>query len=105
MRPAGSNGKTIVTYDTDVESHHNASRERKVLGVEYHYVQYIRDRKESRKRDRVWQNVPVPNGQPSRGYCFHYSMDWLLGLVEGGLKCSHRKGSLEFLDGFVQLKS
>ncbi|KAJ6537134.1 hypothetical protein B0H19DRAFT_1079509 [Mycena capillaripes] len=103
--PPGSKGKTIITYDTDVEERHNQAREREALGAEYRYVQYIRRRNPSRANDRVWQNFPVPDGQPSQGFCFHYTMEWLLGLAENGLEGRHANGTLAYLEGFCQIKA
>lgn len=51
--PEGRNGKTIVTYDPDVEPFHNEARERTALGMEYKYVEFIQKIKPNRVRDRV----------------------------------------------------
>ncbi|KAJ6583408.1 hypothetical protein DFH09DRAFT_1435806, partial [Mycena vulgaris] len=71
--PDGTNGKTIITYNTDVEKEHNESRERRSLGFEHSYVKYIRETP-GRSRDRVWQNRPVPGGKPYAGDCYKYTM-------------------------------
>jgi hypothetical protein len=73
----GSKGKTLVTFDSDVKPHHNNSRERE---AEYSYVQYIRQNKPGRSRERVWQNVPIPDGSPDEGLCFAFTRRWLLEL-------------------------
>ncbi|KAJ7939879.1 hypothetical protein B0H13DRAFT_1850088 [Mycena leptocephala] len=102
--PPGSKGKTIVTYDTDVMEFHNQSREQQALGVEAGWMSFIRQTKPSHAHDRVWQNVPVPGGQPYEGHSFAYTMNWLLGLVERGIPSRHEGGTLVYSDGFRQIK-
>jgi hypothetical protein len=72
--------------------------------MEFRYVKYIRDCKSSRKGDRVWQNVPVPNGKPGEGFCYKFTTDWLLGLLEQGLRGQHANGGLVSLDGFCEIQ-
>jgi hypothetical protein len=79
-------GKSIITYDMDVEERHNNEHERTMLGMEYRYVQYICNHKPSWKHDRVWQNHPVPNGKPGQGFCSEFTTNWLLGLLEHRLR-------------------
>ncbi|KAJ7937635.1 hypothetical protein B0H13DRAFT_1852270 [Mycena leptocephala] len=40
--PEGSNGKTLITFDSEVEPYHNQARERNALTFEFSYVDYIR---------------------------------------------------------------
>jgi hypothetical protein len=103
--PEGSKGKTLITFDSDVEPYHNQARERNALTFEFSYVDYIRKNKAGRSKERVWQNVPIPDRLSEQGFCFPFIMRWLLQLPEKGLDWRHNHGTLEYLQGFVQLKS
>ncbi|KAJ7828836.1 hypothetical protein B0H14DRAFT_3718354 [Mycena olivaceomarginata] len=79
--------------------------ERNALTFEFSYMDYIRKSKAGRSKERVWQNVPIPDSLPGQGFCFPFIMRWLLELPEKGLEWCHKHGTLESLKGFVQLKS
>ncbi|KAJ7913830.1 hypothetical protein B0H13DRAFT_2325959 [Mycena leptocephala] len=99
--PEGSQQKTIITFDSDVEPRHNDARQSTSLGMELRYVKYIR-KKPGRSRDRLWQNLPIPGAQPASGECFPVTIRFLLGLVKNGLKGRHLSGTgLVELDGFA----
>ncbi|KAJ7226879.1 hypothetical protein GGX14DRAFT_627353 [Mycena pura] len=100
--PEGSNGKTIIIYDTDVEEYNNTSREHTAFGYQYRYVQYIRKNKTSRARDRVWQNVPVPGGRPAKDDCFRFTMNWIQGLV-AKITATHVAGAVYIVVGFAEI--
>jgi hypothetical protein len=68
--------------------------------MEYRYVEYIRNRTPSRRNDRVWQNQ---NGKPGQGFCFKFTTDWLLGLLQHELRGCHEDGGLASLEGFCQI--
>ncbi|KAJ7780470.1 hypothetical protein B0H14DRAFT_3164125 [Mycena olivaceomarginata] len=55
--PEVSNGKTLITFDSEVEPYHNQVRERNALTFEFSYVDYIRKNKAGHSKERVWQNV------------------------------------------------
>jgi hypothetical protein len=101
----GSNWKTLITFDSEGEPYHNQAGERSALTLEFSYVDYIRKNKAGRSKERVWQNVPIPDSLPGQGFCFLFIMRWLLELPEKGLEWCHKHGTLEYLKGFVQLKS
>ncbi|KAJ7787341.1 hypothetical protein B0H14DRAFT_2954320 [Mycena olivaceomarginata] len=95
--PEGSNRKTLITFDSEVEPYHNQAREWNALTFEFSYA--------GRSKERVWQNVPIPDSLPGQGFCFPFIMCWLLELPEKGLEWRHKHSTLEYLKGFVQLKS
>ncbi|KAJ7432844.1 hypothetical protein B0H11DRAFT_1940021 [Mycena galericulata] len=100
--PEGKRGKTIITYDTDVEERHVGMREQLALGFEYSWVQRVQEKK-GRSKDRVWQNYPVPNAQPGQYFCFHHTMQYLLEVAENGLDYTNTGTTLSQLKGFRQL--
>ncbi|KAJ7854810.1 hypothetical protein B0H14DRAFT_752778 [Mycena olivaceomarginata] len=84
--PEGSNGKTLITFDSEVEPYRNQARERNALTFEFSYMDYIRKNKAGRSKERVWQNVPISDSLPGQGFCFPFIMCWLLELPEKGLE-------------------
>ncbi|KAJ7256762.1 hypothetical protein C8J57DRAFT_1344236 [Mycena rebaudengoi] len=101
--PPNRKGKTIVTYDTDVEPHHNSAREKPALGFEHDWVQRVR-RKAGRENDPVWQNLPVMGGNPGGHECFRFTMEWLIRLVYIRLETKHDGGLLVELEGFRRIR-
>ncbi|KAF8181979.1 hypothetical protein K438DRAFT_1937924 [Mycena galopus ATCC 62051] len=102
--PPGHNGKAIITFDSDVEQHHNDGREGHALGMEYSYVEYIRKNRNGRRQNnRVWQNHPI-EGDREEWDCHARVLEYLCHLGQHGLESTWGSHGLDYLDGFKMLQ-